>query len=230
MLSTSTSTGLSSLSTGIGNVTGAVMSLSTGQIDLDNQIISLSTTIINNATLASNTRGISADMKGDGSDKPSVTPGSNSIAIGANSTDGGRSNVVSVGNSTQQRQITNVAAGTQPADAVNVQQFNSGLASAINQANNYTNSQIHGLQNSLESTRKDADGGAAAAMAVAGLPQPSSPGMNMVAIAGSVYRGQSGQALGITRISENGHWIYKGAVTSSTRGSYGVVLGGGYQW
>nr|WP_267867373.1 YadA-like family protein [Burkholderia ambifaria] len=67
-------------------------------------------------------------------------------------------------------------------------------------------------------------------MAVAGLPQPTRPGMNMVALAGSVYRGQSGQALGLSRISENGHWVYKGAVTTNTRGTYGVVVGGGYQW
>nr|WP_273998314.1 YadA-like family protein [Burkholderia sp. FERM BP-3421] len=52
----------------------------------------------------------------------------------------------------------------------------------------------------------------------------------MVALAGSVYRGQSGQALGLSRVSENGHWVYKGAVTTNTRGAYGVVVGGGYQW
>lgn len=169
-------------------------------------------------------------MKGDGSDKPTVTAGSNSVAIGANSNDGGRVNVISVGNANQQRQIINVAAGTEPNDAVNVQQLNSGVANAVSQANRYTNNQIQELRSSLDSVRKDADGGSAAAMAIAGLPQPTAPGMNMVAIAGSVYRGQSGQALGISRISENGKWIYKGAVTSNTRGSYGAVIGGGYQW
>ena len=67
-------------------------------------------------------------------------------------------------------------------------------------------------------------------MAIAGLPQPTGPGKSMVALAGSVYRGQSGQALGISTISENDHWVYKAAVSSNTRGSYGAVVGAGYQW
>ena len=37
--------------------------------------------------------------------------------------DGGRNDVVSVGSSTNSRQIVNVAAGTAPTDAVNVQQL-----------------------------------------------------------------------------------------------------------
>ncbi|TAM50702.1 MAG: hemagluttinin domain protein, partial [Paraburkholderia sp.] len=152
--------------------------------------------------------------------------GSGSTAIGAGSNDGGRSQVVAVGTSTSTRQIINVAAGTAANDAVNVQQLNN----ALTQANSYTDNQVAGIRNSLDSYRRDADGGAATAMAVAGLPQPTGPGRSMVAIAGSVYRGQSGQALGISTISENDHWVYKAAVSSNTRGSYGAVVGAGYQW
>ncbi|NIF62863.1 adhesin, partial [Burkholderia sp. Cy-647] len=148
-----------------------------------------------------------------------VSTGTNSAAIGSGSTDEGRSNVVSVGAPDSPRQVSNVAAGTAPTDAVNVQQLNS----AVSQANSYTDSQIQGL-------RRDADAGTAAAMAVAGLPQPSGPGKSMVAIAGSLYRGQSGQAIGVSTISENNHWIYKAAVTTNTRSFYGAVVGAGYQW
>ncbi|WP_368042162.1 YadA family autotransporter adhesin [Burkholderia metallica] len=229
-MSTSASTSVTSLSTGLSTTNGSLTSLSTSVTDIGNQVTSLSTTINNTVIRSTASAGLAADMNGTGSDKPTVTAGSNSVAIGANSNDGGRSNVVSVGNANQQRQITNVAAGTEATDAVNVQQLNTGLSNAVNQANRYTNNQIQELRSSLDSVRKDADGGTAAAMAVAGLPQPYAPGKNMVAIAGSVYRGQSGQALGISRISENGRWIYKGAVTSNTRGTYGVVVGGGYQW
>ncbi|WP_321891721.1 YadA family autotransporter adhesin [Burkholderia cenocepacia] len=207
-----------------------MVSLSTGVTDIGNTLNSLSTTINDNNTRALSNTGVAADMNGKGTDVPTVTAGSNSVAIGANSSDGGRPNVVSVGSDTQQRQITNVAPGTQGTDAVNLNQLNSGMSNALNQANSYTNSRVQSLQNSIDSARKDADGGTAAAMAVAGLPQPTRPGMNMVALAGSVYRGESGQALGLSRISENGSWVYKGAVTSNTRGSYGVVVGGGYQW
>ncbi|WP_232448886.1 YadA family autotransporter adhesin [Burkholderia ubonensis] len=232
-LSTSTLTGLStvqsgvnSLSTSLSATNGNVASLSTGMTNVNNTLNRLSTTV----TRTANNLGIAADMNGTGSDRPTVTAGSNSVAIGANSRDGGRSNVVSVGSDTQQRQITNVAPGTQPTDAVNLQQLNSGMNNTLNQANNYTNSQVQSLRNNIDSVQKDSDGGAAAAMAVAGLPQPTRPGMNMVALASSVYRGQSGQALGLSRISENGRWVYKGAVTLNTRGAFGFVVGGGYQW
>ncbi|RAD12032.1 YadA family autotransporter adhesin, partial [Burkholderia multivorans] len=156
--------------------------------------------------------------------------GNNSTAIGNGSNDGGRSNVVAVGSADSARQIVNVAAGTQGTDAVNVNQLNAGLSNTLSQANSYTDGQIAGLRNSLDSYRRDADGGTATAMAIAGLPQPSGPGKSMVAIAGSVYRGQSGQALGISTISENNHWIYKAAVSTNTRGTYGAVVGAGYQW
>ncbi|WP_196786248.1 YadA family autotransporter adhesin, partial [Burkholderia territorii] len=160
----------------------------------------------------------------------STASGNNSTAIGAGSNDGGRSNVVAVGSAESARQVVNVAAGTQGTDAVNVNQLNASVGSALSQANSYTDGQVASLRNSLDSYRRDADGGTATAMAVAGLPQPSGPGKSMVAIAGSVYRGQSGQALGISTISENNHWIYKAAVSTNTRGTYGAVVGAGYQW
>ncbi|MCA3934340.1 YadA family autotransporter adhesin, partial [Burkholderia sp.] len=160
----------------------------------------------------------------------STASGSNSAAIGTGSNDGGRSNVVAVGSADSARQVVNVAAGTQGTDAVNVNQLNASVGNTLSQANSYTDGQVASLRNSLDSYRRDADGGTATAMAVAGLPQPSGPGKSMVALAGSVYRGQSGQALGISTISENNHWIYKAAVSTNTRGTYGAVVGAGYQW
>ncbi|WP_240057217.1 YadA-like family protein [Paraburkholderia azotifigens] len=59
-----------------------------------------------------------------------VASGSNSIVLGYASADGGRANVLAVGNSTLQRQIVNVAAGTQKTDAVNVSQL-TGAVSAL---------------------------------------------------------------------------------------------------
>ncbi|KWO49714.1 hypothetical protein WT97_03000 [Burkholderia sp. MSMB1459WGS] len=51
-----------------------------------------------------------------------VASGAESVALGVNSL-ADRDNSVSVGNATQQRQITNMAAGTQATDAVNVSQL-----------------------------------------------------------------------------------------------------------
>ncbi|WP_176054104.1 YadA-like family protein [Paraburkholderia caribensis] len=61
-----------------------------------------------------------------------VASGTNSVTLGYASTDGGRANVISVGNTKTggQRQIINVAAGTQKTDAVNVSQL-TGVTAAL---------------------------------------------------------------------------------------------------
>ncbi|MFH5254623.1 YadA-like family protein [Burkholderia semiarida] len=56
---------------------------------------------------------------------------SNGVALGAGSV-ATRANSVSVGSATQQRQIVNVAAGTQGTDAVNVTQLNTAIAATNN--------------------------------------------------------------------------------------------------
>ncbi|ESS37750.1 hypothetical protein P355_0468 [Burkholderia cenocepacia KC-01] len=56
-----------------------------------------------------------------------LASGTNAVALGANSV-GDRNNAVSVGSTSQQRQIVNVAAGTQNTDAVNLGQMNTALS------------------------------------------------------------------------------------------------------
>jgi len=146
----------------------------------------------------------------------------NSVALGQNSvTD--RANSVSVGSAGQERQITHVAPGTQGTDAVNVNQLKQASSNTLKQANDYTNSKF-------DSARKDAFGGAAAALAVAGLPQAVLPGRGMVAVGGGTYGGQSALAIGVSQLSENGTWVYKATGTTSTRGEFGVSLGAGMHW
>ncbi|WP_330994744.1 YadA family autotransporter adhesin [Burkholderia territorii] len=133
--------------------------------------------------------------------------GNNSVALGAGST-ADRDNAVSVGSAGAERQITNVAAGTAPTDAVNVQQMN----------------------NAAHSARQDAMGGVAAAMAVAGLPQSTQPGRTFVAIAGSTYGGEYGSALGVSYMTRDGKWTIKASANTSSRGAVGAVVGGGFYW
>ncbi|MGV2290153.1 YadA family autotransporter adhesin [Trinickia sp. YCB016] len=137
----------------------------------------------------------------------SSATGANSVALGAGSV-ADRAQAVSVGSAGNERQITNVAPGTAATDAVNLQQMN----------------------NSISSARKDAFGGTAAAMAVAGLPQPTAPGKSMVSVAGSGYGGQAGMAIGVSHVTRDNKWVIKASGNTSSRGEYGVVAGGGYQW
>ena len=122
--------------------------------------------------------------------------------------------------------ITNVAAGTAGTDAVNVSQLNQALGSitGVNTAN------FTALENKVNEVAADAKAGTAAAMAVAGLPQAYLPGKSMMAVGGSVYRGESGYAIGYSTISDGGNWIVKGTATGNSRGHYGATAAVGYQW
>jgi len=147
--------------------------------------------------------------------------GSHSVALGAGS-DGSRDNAVSVGAAGQERQIVNVAPGTAGTDAVNVNQLRDmerGLGG-----------QIAGVRNDLQSMDHRLTAGVAAAMAMAGLPQAYLPGRSMVALGGGTWRGESGVALGLSTISDNGKWVVKGSASSTSRGDVGASVGVGYQW
>ncbi|MFC0398282.1 YadA family autotransporter adhesin [Paraburkholderia rhizosphaerae] len=145
----------------------------------------------------------------------------NSVALGANSV-ASRDNTVSVGAPGAERQIVNIAAGVQGSDAVNVNQLNAAVA--------HTNQQISGLQGQINDVAKGANAGTAAAMAVAGLPQPTQPGKAMVAFAGARYGGQSGAAFGASYVTQNNKFVVKLSGNTSTNGNVGVVAGAGFQW
>nr|WP_284505038.1 YadA family autotransporter adhesin [Caballeronia sp. INDeC2] len=149
----------------------------------------------------------------------------NSVALGANSV-ADRANTVSVGSAGNERQITNVADGKQDTDAVNVRQLN--LASA--QAQSYTDSRIAGVQSQINNVASTAYGGIAAAMAAAGLPQPTGPGKTMVAIAGARYASASGAAIGISYVTQDDRWVVKASGNTSSSGNVGFTIGAGHQW
>jgi len=134
----------------------------------------------------------------------------NSVALGAGSQTS-RDNEVSIGAPGAERYLGNVKDGVLDTDAVNVRQ-------------------LRGVQNQVDTNRRDAMGGTAAAMAVAGLPQSSMPGRTFMAIAGSTYGGEQGTAVGVSYMSASGRWMVKSAVNTSTRGEVGAVVGGGFYW
>ena len=118
--------------------------------------------------------------------------------------------------------ITNVAPGVASTDAVNAQQL-----SAVN---NKLQQQIDTNRDDIHRNNNRANAGVAAAMAAAGLPQAYLPGKSMVAIAGGVWRGESGMAIGVSTVSANGKWVLKGSANTSGRGGAGGTIGAGYQW
>ena len=114
--------------------------------------------------------------------------------------------------------ITNVAAGGNPTDAVNVSQLG-GLKN-----------DIHNMNNRLGKVNREARAGVAGANAAASLPQVYIPGKSMVAVAGGTFKGQNAFAVGYSRSSDNGKLILKLQGNANTQGDVGGGVGVGYQW
>lgn len=145
----------------------------------------------------------------------------NSVALGQGSV-ADRANSVSVGTVGGERQITNVAAGVAPTDAVNVSQLDA-LGSKVNQYFNAANKRIDKVDN-------NARAGIAAAMAAGTLPQSTLPGKSMVTVGASTYRGESALALGVSRLSDNARTVIKANASADSRGNAGVAVGAGWHW
>ena len=147
---------------------------------------------------------------GDGASAPNT----NSVALGSNSTTD-RDNSVSVGSAGAERQITNVAAGTQATDAVNVGQLNNAIG---------------GLNNSISTVDRSAAKGIASASAL-NIVTPYLPGRTTLNAGVANYRGYQSVGLGVSRWNEKGTINYNLGVSTSggnstiVRAGIGIVLG-----
>lgn len=115
---------------------------------------------------------------------------------------------MSVGAPGSERKIVNVARGTHSTDAVNKGQLDEAVA------------RVDG----------DASAGIASAMAVAGLPQPTSAGRSIATVSSASYRGRPGMALGVSHVTSDNRWVMKLAASANGRGYFGAVAAGGFQW
>ncbi|ACC71755.1 ESPR-type extended signal peptide-containing protein [Paraburkholderia phymatum] len=158
----------------------------------------------------------------------------NSVALGANSV-ADRANTVSVGSKGNERQIANVAAGTEGTDAVNVDQLNQTVANAMGSmpagmsAKDYTDQRFNSMQNTVNQVAKNAYAGVAAAMAMPNLT-PSQPGNTVVAAGAGMYKNGSAVGVGATYRSRNSKWLVNGAVSVTSTGDAGVRAQVGYEF
>ena len=142
---------------------------------------------------------------------PKVTnTGVNSVAIGANSV-ANRANTVSVGSAGNERIIANVADGVAPTDAANMRQLQS-------------------VANMVGEVKKDAMAGTASAMAIGNLPQATIPGKGMMAIGAGYYKGQTATALGVSKMSENGRWVFKASASYDSQRNVGAAGAVGFHF
>lgn len=166
----------------------------------------------------------------------------NSVALGSGSTTttGAQSNYnayalsqpqtsageVSIGSLQFERKLTNVAAGSAPTDAVNVQQ----LDAAIKQTYTNIDNRFNSLKSDINAVRHDANAGTASAMALASMPQSATPGKVLIAAGVANYEGESAASIGVSNFSENGKWIVNLNGSANSRGNAGAAVGVGFHW
>lgn len=149
------------------------------------------------------------------------TAANNAVVVGSDSTSD-RDNTVSVGAVGRERQIINVAAGTQGSDAVNVTQLNTARLKAVTDANTYTDTKYDVLNNSFQSysnginrrvddVEKTANSGVAISLATQQAIPNLQPGK--VAVFGGMghYEGESALAIGAATMLDNGRTSVSGA-------------------
>ena len=156
-----------------------------------------------------------SDKKDKWAKKRSEAKGKNSVSIAGGSTDGGRSNTVSVGAPGHERTISNVAPGVLNSDAATVGQLKAGLNNVYGKLGEY---------------KKDSRAGTASAMAIGNLPQSTIPGKGMVSLGGGFYDGESAMAIGLSKMSDDGKWVVKGSASYDSQENAGAAVSVGFHF
>lgn len=141
----------------------------------------------------------------------------NSVAVGSGSTNT-VANTVSFGSAGNERRLTNVAAGVNQTDAVNVGQLQSVAAGF--------QSQLGSLQTQINDTRIEARGGVALALAASGLRYDDRPGKLSLSGAFGNFKGESGLAVGLGYAATNRLRFNASVSGVPSQGSVGGVVGG----
>ena len=176
-----------------------------------------------NSAISAGTHAGTQAKKSDGTAGTTTTAGATGTVKGfAGQTAVG---AVSVGASGAERRIQNVAAGEVSAtstDAVNGSQLykaTQGIANATNE-----------LGHRIHQNENKANAGISSAMAMASMPQAYIPGRSMVTGGIATYNGQGAVAVGLSKLSDNGQWIFKINGSADTQGNAGAAVGAGFHF
>lgn len=141
------------------------------------------------------------------------------------------------------RQINNVAAGTADADAVNVAQLKAlkelnaanteqlrTLEERFSSGQNSMLNHVREIESKIYDIGKKADASAASAIAQASIPQATKAGAAGIGVGTGVYSGQSAIAVGFSAVTPGESWVFKGSISSNSKGKFGAGAGALYQW
>ena len=155
----------------------------------------------------------------------SVTTGNTKIDNNGLTINGGPS-VTQSGIDAAGNKITNVAAGTDPTDAVNVSQLNARLGATGQVAEE----KLRQLEHKMDQNQDRANAGIAGAIAQGTIPQVTRPSAFGLGVGTGYYGGQSALAVGASAMTDGGNWIFKGNFSVNTKGRVGAGAGALYQW
>ena len=155
----------------------------------------------------------------------SVTTGNTKIDNNGLTINGGPS-VTQSGIDAAGNKITNVAAGTDPTDAVNVSQLNARLGATGQVAEE----RLRQLEHKMDQNQDRANAGIAGAIAQGTIPQVTRPSAFGLGVGTGYYGGQSALAVGASAMTDSGNWIFKGNFSVNTKGRVGAGAGALYQW
>jgi trimeric autotransporter adhesin len=65
---------------------------------------------------------------------------------------------------------------------------------------------------------------------MASLPQAYQPNQSSAGVALGSFHGEAGIAIGVSTITESGHYVFKLNATSNSRGDTGAGVGAGVVW
>ncbi|MCG6833189.1 YadA-like family protein [Moraxella catarrhalis] len=176
-----------------------------------------------NSAISAGTHAGTQAKKSDGTAGTTTTAGATGTVKGfAGQTAVG---AVSVGASGAERRIQNVAAGEVSAtstDAINGSQLykaTQGIANATNE-----------LDHRIHQNENKANAGISSAMAMASMPQAYIPGRSMVTGGIATHNGQGAVAVGLSKLSDNGQWVFKINGSADTQGHVGAAVGAGFHF
>ncbi|MCI6989070.1 MAG: YadA-like family protein, partial [Campylobacter sp.] len=227
---------LGSVSVGNSGETRQIINVAAGSADSDAvnvaQLKAVQAKVASAVNIASNEDGRAYVAPKSGRNQNNLALGSNSYAGGANSVALGngsntvigkdkngnlihRDNTVSVGAPGTERTISNVAPGVLNSDAATMGQLRSGL---------------YNVYKDMKEIRDDSRAGTAAAMAIGNLPQATIPGKGMLSLGGGYYESENAMAIGVSKMSDNGKWVFKAAGSYDSQENVGVAASIGFHF
>jgi autotransporter adhesin len=216
------------------SVQGAPMAASAGSPQVVNAPAAAAPTAVNAVVMGEGAvaSGASATAIGQGA----TATAANSVALGQGSV-ADRADTVSVGSVGNERQVANVAAGTQATDAVNKGQLDGGIATA----NSYTDQRFGAMADSFDiykgeidqrlrhqDRRIDRQGAMSAAMLNMATSAAGVRTQNRVGVGVGYQGGESALSLGYQRALSERATVTIGGAFSSDDSSVGV--GAGFGW